>query len=1856
MKHLFYRFAFIGIIYLLISSSTIASNLNQKPDFNFPKAVISTADSTLNIAIKAKDNKAIIKSLLQLTIAKNLISVDNFQNMAQYIEETAYKEKDASTQAILYSIAAQLYQEYHKLNGSKINSRKASTTIIPNDVSEWSNNQIQNKILKLINLSLQNSNILKAMSISNFYDVIDYDAIGAILRPTLFDFLAYRNISILNDEVSNTIEKGNELSLCKKDILTNLIDFNRNNNAQYIAARIYEINISRIKSEKKLVQFNELFNKYYNLTPYSGLLLENMGKYYIGSKGQKEVKKYYSQISAFIKDNTDYPLLDNIKTIKSQLEQEMINISSSKYHFSNDSIKINYSISNTNIFEINIYELPENTINSDKVSLSKLKLVAQKKIINSDTIPFFKSSYINIAPLPFGQYIIATSSDSIKNNNQDNHRLAINVTDLFLYSLTSGETTNALAVNFSSGKPEKNITVNYKPNKKSLLPQKAFTNKDGIAKFRNLEWGNLSCTKGTDLYSNSINVWAQYLPQEKSEIKMNLYTDLKVYHPGDSVKYIGIGYYYTSKDKRCAANKQFKIYLRNVNYEIVDSTDLTSDSFGRFKGTFMLPASVLNGEYRIEANSEKDNEETSFNVSEYKAPTFQVKITDSKNNYLADTPIKINGIAQTYAQMPLINDTVTVTLERSEWHPYWRGGYSGEIIGEFKTITDVNGKFDYTFPSNMFSNKDENETDIDDYNPFMQYAVQIKVTSNGGETQSASTYFTIGNYQKLEFLSKDSFEAIEISKPIILPIKLNTNQPTDSISKCIYKITDGKENIIKQGEFTPQKTLIDLTNIPSGEYNIEAKIHNDSTSVIDEDFVFYRTTDKICPVESKMFVPNTTINCDKDNIANILIGNYNTDSYIYHIAYSEDKIISQGWIKYVPGMHNLSIKLPKDIINNVTLNLSCVKDGNQVVEHIQIIPFNKEDSLKIEIASFRDKINSGEKESWAIKFSNSKNKIMEGALIAELYDKALDAIASNQWYFKPQYYYSTLINIQNGNNYSCSARNSSILKFNNVFIKYPILNTYNRNLLPNMIFSPQPILFNGTVRGISTRTKLNEVVVEESSALSKTDKTMPLAAFSTLAITNTENSSNLNNIPLRNNKTKVALWRPDITIGKDGVYKLEFETPNINTTWQFQAIGYTDNMMSTMIRKEIVSTKPIMVHLNTPRFLRHGDITTLIGSLYNSTDTLQNCNSRIEIFNPQTNDVIATNQGMTKIDASSESNISINWEVPDSLCFIGVRIVGKSANYSDGEQVIIPILQSISPVIESQPFVIPADRASFSMNLKNVPNNAKVTFTYCNNPIWYCFSALPSIENNSSITATQISNNIFSLGISQGLVNSNPQIKEALEYWKNHPEDSTMISLLAKNQDLKISSITNNPFLSISKRQTAQMSSLIKLLDEKYIQEKIKGNIENLKSLQDDNGAWKWYNGGNASYYTTTQILKGLGEMRSYEYLKDDTLLTSILKKGIKYCDKEIFNIYNKQSNKNDLSIFCNYFYIRDMYPDSPLSSALVSFKKTSLQKLANDWTKYPLEVKGYIALMMVKNSNTILAKKILESIRQFSSITKNQSMYWDNLDIYSLTGNKEATTALLLQAFNAIEPQSNDINKIRQWLILQKHINDWGNGPIASKIVYSILSTGSNWCQTTSNPIIKINDETLKMNQISKYTGEIKENILLDKESNTLSIQKKDRNPSWGSVMYAYKKDMTKIQASGIEGLSIEKKIFKIEGNKLIESNRLNVGDKVRVQLIIKANHDLDYVTLTDDRAATLEPNNQLSGATQSEGLYYYLELKDNSTNLFFYSIPKGTYLISYDMNVTNKGQYNSGIATIQSQYAPEITAHSAGEFLKVE
>ncbi|MDE7407065.1 MAG: hypothetical protein K2M76_01485, partial [Muribaculaceae bacterium] len=247
-------------------------------------------------------------------------------------------------------------------------------------------------------------------------------------------------------------------------------------------------------------------------------------------------------------------------------------------------------------------------------------------------------------------------------------------------------------------------------------------------------------------------------------------------------------------------------------------------------------------------------------------------------------------------------------------------------------------------------------------------------------------------------------------------------------------------------------------------------------------------------------------------------------------------------------------------------------------------------------------------------------------------------------------------------------------------------------------------------------------------------------------------------------------------------------------------------------------------------------------------------------------------------------------------------------------------------------------------------------------------------------------------------------------------------------------------------------------------------------------------------------------------------------------------------------------------------------------------------------------------------------------------------------------------------IDKIRQWLILQKEAENWGTSITTTDAIASILNTGSRWTVPATGTDISLGGLRLSpataTDSLTGYTTM----QLNEASGKTLTIARQASGPAWGAVYSRFAQTSYEVKAAGCDAVKIDKRLLVarnspdgVEWHEIKKNTALKVGDRVKVMLTVSSTRDMDYVAIVDERAAALEPVEQTPAPIFSEGLYFYRENRDANTRIMIDHMPKGTYLLSYEMWVNNAGQFSSGVASLQSQYAPQLAAHSSGSLISV-
>ncbi len=1945
MKQQILHFLLIVILSMAYPFSALGND-NRIIDFNYPQEVSKEALADLDNALKSGDGELTVDALVRYSIAQSGISKDNMPVIVKRLESTIAKEKQPHIKALLYYFEALVYQGYSN-RYARWSNRNNPVEETPADVSEWDRYQFNKKIAELVKKSLAEPEALKAVAVTSLPGIIEYNELGATYVPTLFEFLSMKSLEMLkdNDELIDRIKTG-WLNATDGNSAPNMYAMLRTGKGDLRAA----------------------YDRYRN-SEYSAILLSNLSF--------DDNKQKYAELKQYLQRFPSSIYTAQVKNMIFDLEEKRVNVSYPDVLSSHDMITVTADVNNVDTYWLNVYRAPDNLRDTYRIEPDMLKFVSQTPVAVQGNVPF-KATDIKtvLPPLPYGHYVILPMLDKDVKPHQDvyTHQL-LRVTDIGNFTVSHrdygifNEVGIIAAVDITTGKPLPDVTVVNELNGKI-----GKTDSDGTLNLSSLFERELRTIKGDDRFGPGC--YFRLLNTSRGDqTTAQFYSDLGVYRPGETVHWAIIVYRATatSKGNIPLEGKKFKVIFKDSNYKDIDTVIVTSDEYGRIEGSFVIPKDRMNGRFHISLENGKDRiDGWSVNVSEYKTPTFEVTFPDARRSYVAGQPVKVTGKAMAYSGVPIANSEVRLSLIQNQWSWWWWSmrNNNGKHLLDTTVVTDAQGNFTIEFAPDLFTeNKDlkPGKRCWARYN----YMVLATVTNDAGETHEESASFIVGTRRGIELGSENENVYLN-DQPIKLPLKYNTTDEEHPDTWCMWEVMKkGTKVPALTGNLNTANPTIDLTSLSSGEYTLKIHIldaeEGEQDVDVSRDIILYRKGDKTSPVKDRpLWISPFGKSVDKKNKGHITVGVSTPEAYIYYVASTTKNIISEGWLNYQAGMNEFTVPLPKEAGADVTVSFITYYGTKKWEKEVKLANPYQAEALKITATSFRDKLVPGNIERWSFTLTDQNGNPRPGAMLLDMYDKAIASIAENGWNYSPYSYFGSYPSFYI-NSMWLGDNNRSYINWSQDHLaipkeaqaQLPRLYTYSQrpfsytmghgrmmmktqslgaarrptnatvalgdNAVSGTVVDEngEPIIgasvqvigvnggcatnfdgifslncadgatlkisyvgyetvevqaHDGMVIELEPRgAMLEEVVVTGYQMVDKrlytgsvesvelAEDVQIFGASSKVrvrgAATNDAqvNQQNLDKVILRESDVKTALWQPMLTSDQNGVVSLEFEAPNFNTTWNAQAVAWDKKMIGSTWMAEVLTQKPLMVKANMPRFLRQGDKATLAATVQNATDEATACDAVIELFDPRTNEVYTSRNFNLTLDPMGSQAVTIDWQVPDTIAMVGFRIKAANSTFGDGEQVMVPVLTTVSPVIETQPFYVEAGEGHFEQPLPKFPKDARVTLEYCDNPVWYCVLALPTIWDDNYEVATRAAHSLFALQVAQGVAKEQPQIKEAITYWKEHNEDSTLVSMLQKNQDLKIGTLLASPWVRDADRQTLRMSKLNELIDEAIVKKEYEKIITALKNLQMGDGGFTWFRHPfcRSDVWTTGAVLELIGETKRLGYLPDDSRLADMVKRALSYYDSETVRLYNeaKQRNSNEPEgKFTEYAYIRSLFPEIKQTTSSANLMDKTLIYMDKNWSKgITLKQKAYYAMTLNRNGYKETARSIVESIRQFAIVKPNLGMYWDNLqtDYSWWEFDKVAYTSTILQAMNEVDPRQQEIDQVRKWMLLMKQSNDWGTSSLAADAVYSILSTGSQWLERATLPTITVAGEPVNLDKMAEWLGYFRTTLSATTAGNVV-IDRTASGPAWGAVYSQFKAPMTEIKEKAIEEVSISKEYYVYaQDGSLHKTDAFKVGDKVKVRVIIKTNKDMNFVTMTDERAACFEPVDQLSGYRSEDNTWFYQETKDTQTNVFINGLRKGTHIIGYDVWVTNPGEFTSGIATIQCQYAPQLSAHSAGK-----
>ncbi|MDE7351013.1 MAG: hypothetical protein K2N25_08100, partial [Muribaculaceae bacterium] len=1490
---------------------------------------------------------------------------------------------------------------------------------------------------------------------------------------------------------------------------------------------------------------------------------------------------------------------------------------------------------------------------------ARCRLVKAAKVSADGQTPFSADTKAVIGKLPKGKYVVIPSATSDRkgiysNILNDSWREPFTVSDISVMSLQCPDArTRIFVVDGGNGRPIEGAQVKVYTRKNYSSPRQLVrtmtTDSKGCVTVTEERFEIEAIYNGSK-WSSESRYYNSTARRDTTEYnRVQILTDKALFHPGDSLQAVMIAYGSRGADMYLNKEMEFDVILRDANGKEVATKTVTTDRFGRAEVDFEVPAQGLLGAWQINAygSDKKWLGSTSIQVADYVAPTFFVTSEHSEEDVNPGDIVNLKGQVLTYSGMPVGGAIVRYSVS---YTPPMRWFASGSATFDGSVAADADGRYTIDLPTaNLKGTQFERGC----------FSVQLSATSPAGETQNGPVErFAIGNEYSIFPIDGSMKMNITDSIP---PITFYAN---DILGKRVRKeltyemIDNSTKETVASGSFTSPVLNLPQKHYPSAEYTIKAAMKDQPEVKAEMTITLWRNSDKSAPAGTRLWIPNDHITAGfSEKTVDVTVGSGIEDRWVPAVLSADGEILSMEWLHIVKDNVSVTVDAPKGNQKYI-LNLSWLSDLESDMQNITIVSADSEEKLKVETESFRDKISAGDEERWSFRFYRKSSKASEIPAMAVMTDAALNAITPFNWNFTPQpNRYGTFYGMRESNNFPrwihTALRKTGYLSYKS--LSFPKINDYGQDwgLNGGMYYDGGVAYVTGGIKNemavmrSATSMKLaapamnsmvtadsDMAVVEESEAEEAVLEEGMVSGYG-----NAGASADHETLQLRETECPVAFFMTDLVSDKNGSVNIDFTVPDFNTTWAFQMIGYDKELQTAKTTLEAVASKPIMVSTHAPRFVRTGDVIELTATVFNNSDAECSPKCRFELVDLVSGKTIAAKDFTTDaVEIGSGRVITMQWHVPSDVSAVGFRAFAEANGHRDGEQALIPVLPASSPIVESTPFWIAPDNGKMEIKLPKFKATDQVTLQYCDNPAWYCVTALPDIVKPESKSVTSKIKALFGNVIAYHLISTRPNLKSGLEALLSDKDSefAALKSNLEKDGNLKITELSNTPWVNSAESETLRMSRLGSLLDDVTAKKTIDEIADDIRGLQASDGGWSWCPGMESSPWITRDLLWHFAMIMKAgaEGCIDNS--GTMIKKAIRYVDTETVKDYRKHHRKGEsLSYLLDWLYVRCSFPASFIAAGEMSTIADKARKdISAEWKDMSIGQKAKAAVVLWRAGDRRAANEILESLRQYASESPEKGMWFDNLNSGWGGMSVVRATTLVLEAFAEIRPSNAIIDSLRQWLVLGRQYQDWGKNTYTVETVNAILSSGTDWngmptSQTTSSddtPVLTLKGKKIKLPEAAKLTGAFTLTLNpKDASGKTLSITRKGKSPAWGGVISQYEAPIIKVAPAEVPDLSIRKSIVAlVEGDngRMIpkEGIELTKGMKVRVTLFITAGRDMDYVAVTDERSACLEPIDQLSGYTQSDRVGFYREVRDSRTNLFFGWLPKGQHVITYD------------------------------------
>lgn len=722
-----------------------------------------------------------------------------------------------------------------------------------------------------------------------------------------------------------------------------------------------------------------------------------------------------------------------------------------------------------------------------------------------------------------------------------------------------------------------------------------------------------------------------------------------------------------------------------------------------------------------------------------------------------------------------------------------------------------------------------------------------------------------------------------------------------------------------------------------------------------------------------------------------------------------------------------------------------------------------------------------------------------------------------------------------------------------------------------------------------------------------------------------------NEATVRENFRDVIFWDNTITTNENGEAEIEINIPDNLTGWQTTAKVITPDAKVGQAIANIIVRKELLVRMETPRFITHGDTLLIATNVHNYLDKEKTVKVILQADGLKLNGT----EKLIKIPAGGEKRI--DWKV-EAKTITKAKLTVKALTDEESDAMLaeVPVLPYGLQVSE-QLMVDMNGNKSKKINFE-IPKEIDIK------------TAKLEVNVSPSIAAAMLSSMNSLIGYPYGCVEQTM---------------SRFIPLVLAVNTLK--TLGQDYEVCVSAEELKKM---------------VATGSNRLAELQNQDGSWGWWSKDQQNPFMTAYVCYGLNLAKRAGY----DVPEAAYQKGL---NSLIYQI--KNGSKTDAQ---SYAYQVMVATQCGLKDIWKTHKKMPDAK-DNAYTKalwlqaavYAEDIEMKKALVKELENSAIQENGIVSWTEKMNA---NNNYYYSNWQ-----NDPVEATANSIKALTMADPDNKLIAPAARWIMQKRAGNSWHNTRQTAMCIFALnelikkelkadykldlfANNKAAGTITVSGKDVFKEGKTLTFTSEKLFAG-LNSGISTDSSSvlhygsNSIEVKQQGEGHWYLSAKLnyylnlddKYADKLTAIQKDNLFG--VERSYYKISSKRdvnrkisykkqALDKNAIKPGDDILVKVKVYAKSRQDYVLIEDPIPAGCEfirdtKGYIISGENEYNGRdfnnnykwYNHREMRDDKLALMITTLNTGTYEYSYLIKAQIPGNYRVAPAVAQLMYYPE-------------